>query len=75
MSLPPNPFPGPVPLRETDQLFSKRETAEVIGRLVADRLVLLYSPSGAGKGSLRNAGVMSKLQLSTLLPPQPSGLR
>jgi hypothetical protein len=63
MSLPPNPFPGPVPLRETDQLFSrKRETAVLIGRIVADRLVPLYSPSGAGKSSLLNAGVLPAMR-------------
>jgi len=63
MSLPPNPFPGPVPLTEKDQIFGReREKKELIDRLIADRLVLLYSPSGAGKSSLLNAGVLQKMR-------------
>src|SRR5262249_28734788 len=58
-----NPFRGPEPFREGDPIFGrKRETAELISRLIADRLVLLYSPSGAGKSSLINAGVLRTMQ-------------
>lgn len=63
MSLPPNPFPGPVPLRETDQLFSrKRETAELIGRIVDDRLGAALLALGRRKSSLLNAGVLRAMR-------------
>jgi WD40 repeat protein len=63
MSLPANPFPGPVPFRDGEPIFGRdREIAELVDRLVADRLVLLYSPSGAGKSSMLNAGVLPKMR-------------
>jgi WD40 repeat protein len=62
--LPSNPFPGPVPFRDTDPIFGRdREIGELIDRLIADRLVLLYSPSGAGKSSMLSAhgGVLPQM--------------
>jgi WD40 repeat protein len=63
MKAPSNPFPGPVPLTEQDRLFGReRETLELADRIVADRIVMLYSPSGAGKSSLINAGLLPKMR-------------
>jgi WD40 repeat protein len=62
MTNPESPFPGPVPLSAKYGLFGRaKETAELVNRLIADRFVLLYSPSGAGKSSLLEAGVKPKL--------------
>src|SRR5689334_2972029 len=58
-----NPFPGPVPFQDGDTIFGRdREIAELVDRLIADRWVLLYSPSGAGKSSLLNAGVLQRMR-------------
>lgn len=65
MISPKSPFPGPVPLTEEDGLFAAERlssTAELIDRLDADRIVLLYSPSGAGKSSLLNAGLIPAMK-------------
>lgn len=60
---PPNPFVGPEPLDEGQPLHGRRrETEELSNLLVAKRIVLLFSPSGAGKTSLIRAGLLRKLQ-------------
>ena len=49
----PNPYPGPRSFQQGERLFGReRETAELLDLLIAERIVLLYSPSGAGKTSL-----------------------
>ena len=59
---PPNPFVGPVPLDEGQKLHGRRrETAELAALIVSKRIVLLFSPSGAGKTSLIRAGLMPLL--------------
>jgi hypothetical protein len=61
----PNPFVGPVPFeREDADLFFGRtgELRELVSRIVANRVVLLYAPSGAGKTSILNAGVLPILE-------------
>src|SRR4051812_20619729 len=53
-----NPFVGPRPFQMGETLYGRdREVHELIDLLIADRIVLLYSPSGAGKTSL----IQSKL--------------
>ena len=56
------PYIGPMPLDETDPIFGRdAEIEELRDRLIADRVVLLYSPSGAGKSSLIEAGLRPRL--------------
>lgn len=52
-----NPFTGPDAIGSDAPIFGRdREIRELRARLIADRIVLMYSPSGAGKTSLINAG-------------------
>lgn len=56
------PFIGPSPLTEGTAIFGRDREIEELGyRLVADRIVVLYSPSGAGKSSLIEAGLRPRL--------------
>jgi GH24 family phage-related lysozyme (muramidase) len=60
-----NPFVGPVPFEQDDSdLFFGRagEVRELVSRIVAHRVVIFYAPSGAGKTSLLNAGVLPALE-------------
>ncbi len=62
-SPPPNPFVGPVPLDVGQTLHGRRrETEELSDLLVSKRIVVLFSPSGAGKTSLIHAGLIPKLK-------------
>lgn len=62
-SPPPNPFVGPVALDVGQTLYGRRrETEELSDLLVSKRIVVLFSPSGAGKTSLIRAGLMPKLK-------------
>jgi hypothetical protein len=62
---PVNPYAGPRPLTEGDKLYGRvREVREIRGLLVAHRIVLLYSPSGAGKTSLVEASGGLREQLT-----------
>jgi len=57
-----NPYVGPKPLDSNDTLFGRdRELNELIDKLFAERIIVLHSPSGAGKSSLINAGVIPEL--------------
>jgi pSer/pThr/pTyr-binding forkhead associated (FHA) protein len=57
------PFVGPRSYNTGEKLFGrKRETLELLDRLVAERIVLLYSPSGAGKTSLVQAALVPALR-------------
>jgi len=48
----PNPYVGPRSFRTGETLYGRdRELGELLDRLIAERIVLLYSPSGAGKTS------------------------
>ena len=52
-----SPFVGPDPLSEKDHLFGReRDLRRMFNLLVAERIVLLHSPSGAGKSSFIQAG-------------------
>ncbi len=59
----PNPFVGPRPFKPGEPLYGRdRELTELYFRLSADRIVLLHSPSGAGKSSLVYAGLIPRLR-------------
>jgi hypothetical protein len=58
-----NPFVGPKPLERGQQIFGRdREIDQLYYLLSAERIVLLHSPSGAGKSSLLQAGLIPRLQ-------------
>lgn len=58
-----NPYVGPRPFEIGEALFGRdRELAELHYLLAAERIVLLYSPSGAGKSSLVQAGLIPLLR-------------
>ncbi len=61
----PNPFVGPRPFELGEQLFGReREIKDLYYLLNAERIVLLHSPSGAGKSSLLQAGLLPRLRKS-----------
>jgi WD40 repeat protein len=67
-----NPYVGPRAFRTGEKLFGRRrETAELVDLLIAERIVLMSSPSGAGKSSLINAGLIPAMCESgfTVFPP------
>ena len=56
MKSPANPYVGPRAFLENELLYGRdREVADLRDMLLAERIVLLYSPSGAGKSSLLQA--------------------
>ena len=62
----PNPYVGPRSIggveHEGEKIYGRdRELADLLDLLIAERIVLLYSPSGAGKSSLLNAGIAPAL--------------
>ncbi|MGH8828780.1 MAG: hypothetical protein ACRDVZ_14520, partial [Jiangellaceae bacterium] len=58
-----NPYVGPQSFRRGEPIYGRdRETADLLDLLIAERVVLLYSPSGAGKSSLIAAGLMRQLE-------------
>jgi WD40 repeat protein len=57
-----NPFVGPRAFQTGERLYAReRETQRIVDLLIAERIVLLYSPSGAGKTSLINAALVPDL--------------
>jgi hypothetical protein len=63
MSGPSNPYVGPRPIQTGEALYGReRELRELFHRLQAWRIVLLHSPSGAGKSSLVQAGLIPRLR-------------
>lgn len=60
---PENPYVGPRSFSYGEQLYGRnREVAELSDQIVAQRVVLLYSPSGAGKSSLLEASLRPQLE-------------
>ena len=58
-----NPFVGPRPIETGQAIFGRdREREELYYLLSAERVVLLHSPSGAGKSSLIQAGLIPRLK-------------
>lgn len=60
-----NPFIGPRAFdrADADHFYGRiAEITDLVYLLIAERIVLLYSPSGAGKTSLLQAGVIPELE-------------
>jgi len=60
-----NPYVGPNPFTTEDQhkFFGRdQEITDLVTLLVADRIVLLFAPSGAGKTSLIQAGLIPAME-------------
>lgn len=57
-----NPYVGPRPFESDETLYGRdRETRALLDLLIAERIVLLHSPSGAGKTSLLQAKLLPRL--------------
>jgi hypothetical protein len=58
-----NPYVGPRAFRQDEPFYGReRETRQLINLIIAERIVLLYSPSGAGKTSLIQAALIPRLR-------------
>jgi hypothetical protein len=58
-----SPFVGPRPIETGELLYGRdREERDLVALLIAKRIVLLHSPSGAGKSSLVNAALIPALR-------------
>jgi WD40 repeat protein len=70
MSTKPNPYVGPRAFETGETLYGReRELRQLKSLLVAERIVLLHSPSGAGKTSLIQAGLLPNLPKSFKVLP------
>jgi WD40 repeat protein len=57
------PFVGPRPFQRGEPLFGRdREIPKLLDLIIAERIVMLFSPSGAGKTSLIQAGLIPALR-------------
>ncbi|GLZ31683.1 hypothetical protein Lesp02_38710 [Lentzea sp. NBRC 105346] len=79
-----NPYVGPRAFRDTETLPNRqREATELTNLLMAERVVLLHAPSGAGKTSLIQASVLKLLEQEKFRPtkalrvecPKPTGIQ
>jgi WD40 repeat protein len=73
----PNPYVGPRPFRAGETLYGRdHELRRLLDLLIAERLVLLHAPSGAGKSSLVHAALAPRLRAEgfAVLPPIRVGL-
>ncbi len=58
-----NPYVGPRAFRRGETLYGRQgEVMELLDLLIAERIVLLHSPSGAGKTSLIHAALIPELE-------------
>ena len=58
-----NPYVGPRAFQTGERLYGRdREARELVDLLIAERIVLMYSPSGAGKTSLIQASVIPAMK-------------
>ncbi len=63
MSNLPNPYVGPRAYEAHETLYGRdREIRQLVALLIAERIVLLHSPSGAGKTSLLQAGLIPRMR-------------
>lgn len=59
----PNPYVGPRAFTRGETLYGRdREVRRLLNLLIAERIVLLYSPSGAGKTSLIQSALIPELE-------------
>jgi WD40 repeat protein len=57
-----NPYVGPRPFKIGEKLYGRdQEVMSLLDFLIAERIILFYSPSGAGKTSLIHAELIPKL--------------
>jgi Novel STAND NTPase 1 len=76
-----NPYVGPRPFRYGEAFHGRDEDARgLAGMLISSRIVLLHSPSGAGKTSLIEAAIVPsfekrRFQICAQREPNFSGLR
>jgi hypothetical protein len=67
-----NPYVGPRPFRVGERLPNRQDVARELSDLViAERVVLLHAPSGAGKTSLIQAGLIPILRQYSFRPVGP----
>ena len=67
-----NPYVGPRAFRQDETLYGRdREARELADLLIAQRIVLLHAPSGAGKTSLIQAGLVGLLKDENFAPTPP----
>ena len=67
-----NPYNGPRSFQTGQRIYGRdREIRDLTGLLVAERIVLLHSPSGAGKTSLVQAGLVPRLRTMDFSVPPP----
>jgi hypothetical protein len=64
-----NPYVGPRPIggvaHPHEKIYGReREIDELTNMVIAERIVLMYSPSGAGKSSVLQAGLIPELERS-----------
>ena len=58
-----NPYVGPRAFQPGETLYGRdREVLELLDLVLAERIVLLHSPSGAGKTSLIQAALIPRLE-------------
>lgn len=72
-----NPYRGLRPFQSGERLYGReREAASLLDLLITERVVLLYSPAGAGKSSLINAAIIPELEREgfRILGPLRAGL-
>ncbi|MDQ3012801.1 MAG: ATP-binding protein [Acidobacteriota bacterium] len=64
-----NPYVGPRSFKTGEKMYGRdRELQDLLNLLIAERIVLLYSPSGAGKSSLIHAGLIGQLRKEGFRP-------
>jgi hypothetical protein len=74
----PNPYVGPRAFQRGEILYGRdHEVLELLDLLIAERIVVLYSPSGAGKTSLIQAALIPELEAEhfAVLPVLRVGLK
>jgi WD40 repeat protein len=58
-----NPYVGPRAFQYGERIYGRnREVLDLLDLLIAERITLLHSPSGAGKTSLVQAGLIPRLE-------------
>ena len=63
-----SPFRGFLPFSEADSIYffgREKERQVILANLLTRRLTVVYGPSGVGKSSLINAGVVAALRSSS----------